>query len=352
MIFVRNFSVSAPSKFHLTLASSTGANLYTVEALKAMCRWVKQFKDLDSVNNDCSVHTLAGHIASIAGVDCEDLTPEHLDSALQLLTLCSPYIYSGNFTASCLYISCPGIPEYCTSMNSVFQILTYLSDKSFTESGNLRYAHVMIPLLDSSPERALEFYDEFSRDYDSALLDLVGADAKIIAKLQTRYTYTDLIYIYISAALVVTLSYLYMHSMILAIALVLDIVFSCGLAYFFYFIIFRLAFFPTLNFAALLIVISIAADDLFLFYNIWMQHRNVEENDVATTLSLTFKHAAMSTFTTSFTTASALYVSTISNITIIKCFAVFSGTAIICDLILMVTFIPAMLILHDKASKC
>uniref|UniRef100_A0A8C1V573 Dispatched homolog 1 (Drosophila) n=1 Tax=Cyprinus carpio TaxID=7962 RepID=A0A8C1V573_CYPCA len=60
------------------------------------------------------------------------------------------------------------------------------------------------------------------------------------------------------------------------------------------------------------------------------------------------KHAALSMFVTSFTTAAAFYANYVSNITAIRCFGVYAGTAILVNYILMVTWLPAVVVLHER----
>uniref|UniRef100_A0A8C1QKV5 Dispatched homolog 1 (Drosophila) n=1 Tax=Cyprinus carpio TaxID=7962 RepID=A0A8C1QKV5_CYPCA len=60
------------------------------------------------------------------------------------------------------------------------------------------------------------------------------------------------------------------------------------------------------------------------------------------------KHAALSMFVTSFTTSAAFYANYVSNITAIRCFGVYAGTAILVNYILMVTWLPAVVVLHER----
>uniref|UniRef100_A0A3P9DEI1 Dispatched homolog 1 (Drosophila) n=1 Tax=Maylandia zebra TaxID=106582 RepID=A0A3P9DEI1_9CICH len=66
------------------------------------------------------------------------------------------------------------------------------------------------------------------------------------------------------------------------------------------------------------------------------------------TVGVTLQHAALSMFVTSFTTAAAFYANYVSNITAIRCFGVYAGTAILVNYILMVTWLPAVVVLHER----
>ena len=72
-------------------------------------------------------------------------------------------------------------------------------------------------------------------------------------------------------------------------------------------------------------------------------------------MALTLRHSCTSMLVTSLTTAIAFFASYISSITAIKCFSVFAGLAILCNLALMLTWIPASLAFHQRychASCC
>uniref|UniRef100_A0A674CGY2 Dispatched homolog 1 (Drosophila) n=1 Tax=Salmo trutta TaxID=8032 RepID=A0A674CGY2_SALTR len=66
------------------------------------------------------------------------------------------------------------------------------------------------------------------------------------------------------------------------------------------------------------------------------------------TVSITLQHAALSMFVTSFTTAAAFYADYVSNITAIYCFGIYAGTAILVNYILMVTWLPVVVVLHER----
>lgn len=53
-------------------------------------------------------------------------------------------------------------------------------------------------------------------------------------------------------------------------------------------------------------------------------------------------------FVTSFTTSSALLITALSNIIAIKCFAVFAGTLIFVNYFYTITWLPCLLVIHDK----
>ena len=62
------------------------------------------------------------------------------------------------------------------------------------------------------------------------------------------------------------------------------------------------------------------------------------------------EHAGASTFVTSFTTSAAFMANSISSIVAVKCFGLFAALVIMCDYILMITFLPAIVVVFDEPT--
>ncbi len=124
----------------------------------------------------------------------------------------------------------------------------------------------------------------------------------------------------------------------------------------------------------LILHLAVAADDVFIFYDIWKMFKeaytrddNTVIGDTMTPTSIpgrlsqkqnkdtmvkimtqTFKHATASILVTSLTTAAALLSNCTSHITALKCFGIFSGTVILANFLLMVIWTPAVVISLEK----
>jgi len=57
----------------------------------------------------------------------------------------------------------------------------------------------------------------------------------------------------------------------------------------------------------------------------------------------------MSTFVTSFTTSAAFCANATTKIISVKCFGLYAGIVILCDYILMITYLPAVVVYYDNA---
>ncbi len=66
----------------------------------------------------------------------------------------------------------------------------------------------------------------------------------------------------------------------------------------------------------------------------------------------TLHHATATMLVTSLTTAASMYSSIISDITAIKCFGLFGGTAIMMNFVLTLTLLPAVIVIQYKLTAC
>ncbi|CAL1292977.1 unnamed protein product [Larinioides sclopetarius] len=104
-----------------------------------------------------------------------------------------------------------------------------------------------------------------------------------------------------------------------------------------------------------LILVGIGADDACIYCKIWACAKAEKNNGTLVKLVRdTLHHACLSMFITSVTTAVAFFGSSISNITAIRCFSIFAGTAVLANFIFTVLWLPASVIMAEKwcSSTC
>ena len=51
---------------------------------------------------------------------------------------------------------------------------------------------------------------------------------------------------------------------------------------------------------------------------------------------------------TSLTTAAAFFANAVSHITCVRCFGIFAGLVVLCDYVLMISWLPAVVVLHHR----
>lgn len=65
-------------------------------------------------------------------------------------------------------------------------------------------------------------------------------------------------------------------------------------------------------------------------------------------MAYTVRSAGLSMLVTSLTTAAAFYASVFSSITAVRCFGIFSGTAVLVNYVLMMTWLPATVSMAER----
>ena len=277
-----------------------------------------------------------------------------------------------------------------------------------------------------------------------------------------------MVFFALALLLIIIVMYLYLSSGILVLATFLNVIFSLGVGYFVYHVIFRFDFFPFTNVMTMILLIAIGADGIFLFYDTWQQAKieiqrqkdnsdeqciisdkkyedgdsgghvnkaaaetfnennnaglekrtcdhksyskesftsfpeskaDIQENqasnddnintfkiedsngsqgvqtsnqvselsqneaqipsddidfsdDLELIMRITFHHAIQSIMLTSLTTAAAMFANFVSKIIVVRLFGIFTMTCILMNFLLMVTWVPCLMVLQEKAAKC
>ena len=244
----------------------------------------------------------------------------------------------------------------------MYRVLHYLVDSKFHEEkapeNVLRYSigywkKETIGIMDTR-----KFYQDYLENKriwkGSVELTAVGLKNQLDVKYQLfdQYVLGDLMYFAIGGGVIICLMFLYLGSFVIILATVANIIFSFVIAYFLYFFVCGLVFYPFINLLAGLMLVAVGADDAFIFYDCWQQCKKSSSSEVTVEeiIEKTLNHAALAIFVTSLTTASAFFSNMISCITSIQCFALFAGLGVLVNFVLMVTWTPSIIILFHYAS--
>ncbi len=127
-----------------------------------------------------------------------------------------------------------------------------------------------------------------------------------------------------------------------------------------------------------IVIIAVAADDVFIFYDMWVHFKkeqrpehisqDISDNTALEMISTqhnklrskqsmykvvqqTFTHATSSILVTSLTTAAAFLSNCTSKITALKCFGIFAGSVILANFLLMVVWTPAVVVSIEKLTQ-
>uniref|UniRef100_A0A1A7WAR8 Protein dispatched homolog 1 n=2 Tax=Iconisemion striatum TaxID=60296 RepID=A0A1A7WAR8_9TELE len=359
----------------LVFTSAEGKNLWNIQAIKSMCnqdntrvRSHRNYWNLCQRTNDdscCPSWTLGNYIAVLTNrSSCQKITERDVSSTLKILRSCVKYYHNGTLGPECWdmalrrkdQVKCASVPRKCTKYNAVYQILHFLVDKDFLSPKSLeppppvlKYSMLFTPT--EKGKSMMNIYLDNFENWNSSdgITTVTGIEFGIKHDLFQDFLLTDTVYPAIAIVIVLLVMCVYTHSVFITLMTIIAIISSLIVSYFLYRMVFNFEFFPFMNLTALIILVGIGADDAFVLCDVWNYTKfDKPHAELSETVSVTLQHAALSMFVTSFTTAAAFYANYVSNITAIRCFGVYAGTAILVNYILMVTWLPAVVVLHER----
>ncbi|XP_056424390.1 protein dispatched homolog 1 isoform X1 [Hyla sarda] len=359
----------------IVFTSVNGQSLWNLQAIKSMCnidntriRSHSQFSDLcqrTTADSCCPSWTLGNYIAILNNrSSCHKIVDRDVSHTLKLIRTCAKYYHNGTLGPDCWdmaakrkdQLKCTNVPRKCTKYNAVYQILHYLVDKDFFNPKNVDFPnpvlrHSMLFSPTEKGESMMNIYLDNFENWNSSdgITTVTGIEFGIKHSLFQDYLLMDTVYPAIAILIVLLVMCVYTRSMFITLMTMFAIISSLIVSYFLYRVVFKFEFFPFMNLTALIILVGIGADDAFVLCDVWNYTKfDKPHAETSETVSITLQHAALSMFVTSFTTAAAFYANYVSNITAIRCFGVYAGTAILVNYLLMVTWLPAVVVLHER----
>lgn len=356
----------------------SGGNIFNAESLKAVCRMeakvVRMSRGFKSncfqrninyntvrISECCPSWSVGNYIAALSGrTSCQDISSLNVSTVLSLLRRCAPLFNNAklkencwNFKHSRVYPICQTLPLQCVRYNAIYNILYYLTDKNFfgPTGEKLEYTTVLSPAGKDKSFRK-QIYEKYIKkgQVSDGDVKLVGTEFYFL-KFDTfnKMLMADIIYPSMAMMIILLIMWFYTESILLTCLLVLSVISALIIAYFLYMIVFALKFFPFLNITTLIFLVGIGADDAFVFTDVWRQSKQNNPGATLTRITAdTLKHASLSMFVTSLTTAAAFIANFSSQITTIKCFGIYAGIAILCKFSMMVTWFPAVCVINEK----
>ena len=325
------------------------------------------------VSSSCVPDISLGNIlASWKGKSrCQDITNEDVNELIGSLARCAQLYLDGKLDSDCAErmgssTSCSQVSSECSDMNAMFTIMHYLIDVNFVKaiaswcggkSGNcddslpvLQYSIAILQAKESASVFEVIYKDRLTSTVSNDGVTLVGFSFDGVAyKVFQERLLSDVIYPALSIIIVFIIMWIYTGTLFVTGLSVFAIMSSMGVAYFWYTIVFGVDFFPFINLTAIVILIGVGSDDVFVFMDTWKQiKRNNPNASIVERVQKTLRHAALSMFVTSFTTSAAFFANAISSIISIKCFGVYAGISVLVNYILMITWLPAVVVISEK----
>ena len=347
-----------------TFESSSGKSLYTVEAMHSICRledkFLRDYKHPLSTHylEPCRQMSLPFYITAIAGKEsCYSITNDDMERFKNLTLQCWRYFAKNMIDTD------PNSPNLCFKNNAMRNVYYFLTDTGFINNrtndlGKLTYTLLLGSQVNrDTPEDDVETY---FLDYLDKI-DISDGDVKLAGffynehlkfRLFDDYLQGELWLFGLAMGIILLIMLLYLLSVTLMLATLLNVAMSFVTAYCLYNLVFGIDFFPFINILAGLILIAVGADDVFIFFDTWDQVRKQDSSiSLDLLVSKTFNHAALSIFVTSLTTSAAFFANSVSNIIAIKCFGIFAGIAVLANFFFMITWTPAIIIMVDKYRR-
>ncbi|XP_023705263.1 protein dispatched isoform X3 [Cryptotermes secundus] len=362
------FFCSSPSAGYsrVVFSATGGGDLFTLDSILSMCHIEAQMIASEEYHTICesTSHEKCCHSWSLGNYiaflhnrpSCFAVTSEDVDATKALLQMCSHYYHNLTLTPDCQEESlwfCKQVPQQCRQHNAVYNIMYYLVDANFLPPNNccissLVNTMLILPIARSSA--TLAYYHSLDlHALQHGNVEVVAMDFGLKSTLFHECLVQDTWMIGAGGTFVLVCMWLYTGSLFVTIMTVIAVAFSLGMSYFMYTVIFELHFFPFMNLLATIVAVGIGADDAFIFCKVWRYVKAEKNSGISVELVHdALKHATPSMFVTSLTTASAFYASYISSITAIRCFSVFAGTATLANFVLMLTWLPAAVVVSEQ----
>lgn len=278
-----------------------------------------------------------------------------------LLQRCAYYYHNLQLTPDCAdNLDCQKrVPVDCYAYNAPYHLLHYLLDIDFVQFKNQDSASklnttlnsVMLFLPIAASSATLDFYNNLNFDglfYGN--FRVVAIDLGLKSTLFDRLLVSDSSLLLSGFAFITVCIWIYSTSIFLTITTILAVLFSLGISYAIYTLVLRINFFPFMNLLAVVVAVGIGADDAFIYCKIWEcnKQQKLTNGGMERLVQETMAHALPSMFTTCLTTAVAFFASIVSNVTAINCFSLFSGMTVVANFFLMVTWLPACVVIAEK----
>ncbi|XP_038077701.1 protein dispatched homolog 1-like [Patiria miniata] len=344
-------------------------NLLTLHGLQSMCQLEEasvrqhlQFMRSCYTNRKgecCPSWSIGNYVALLNNrSSCAEITAGDVAETLELLQKCSHFYRSRTLLPDCWetreWRPCPtNIHQDCIRYDAVYSIMHYLADVEFLsveKPNNVRVQNAMVILPVHAGNDMREVYEDIFQDkeVENSEVRVTGLFFNLKYDLFGEHLTAEALYPCLGVVIIILLMWIYIGSLFITVMTVLSMAMSLILAYFLYRVVFGIPFFPFMNLTTVILLVGIGADDAFVYCDIWKRTRldHVNTPHVLVVLD-TLRHAAVSMFVTSLTTASAFFANTISSITSIKCFGIFAGTTILVNCFFTVTWLPAVVTIYD-----
>jgi len=217
-------------------------------------------------------------------------------------------------------------------------------------AAKVKKTNIFLPVAKSS--QLLSFFQELqdtilfqSNEDDQKLVRISSLDVGLKDTLFEQLLVQDTKLLLFAFLSVIMILWFYSRSFMIVMMSCFNLSASLGGSLVIYRYIYGVDFFPFMNLMTVIILVAVGTDSTFILSKAWSNgweekvRRPVQDHLVSF-----FRRTLISTLLTNGTTALALLASVISDITSLKCFSLYSSTAVVLLYILTTLSIPAVLV--------
>uniref|UniRef100_G1PA09 Protein dispatched homolog 2 n=1 Tax=Myotis lucifugus TaxID=59463 RepID=G1PA09_MYOLU len=377
-----NFFCGPPEKSYaqLVFMSTSAGSLWNLHAIHSMCHMEQdqirshhRFGALcqrTAANECCPSWSLGNYVAVLSNrSSCLDTT--HADAAriLALLRTCALYYHRGALGPPCLGPGqdkpsrCAQVPIKCSRSSAVYQLLHFLLDKDFLspqtadyQVPSLKYSLLFLPTPKGASMMGI-YLDHLATPWGLSdnYTSITGMDLGLKQELLRHYLAQDTVYPLLALAAIFLSVALYLRSFFLTLMVLLGVLGSLLVAFFLYRVAFRMAYFPFVNLAALVLLSSVCTNHTLVFSDLWrLSKSQLPSGGLVQRVGRTMHHFGYLLLVSGLTTSAAFYASYLSRLPAVRCFALYMGTAVLAHLALALAWLPSVFVLHERylARSC
>lgn len=328
---------------------------------RALCQVKSEAIGTKSKGECCPSWSLGNFLALLNNVSsCFSLTAQQVSDSLGLLRYCAPFYHDGSLVASCAERSkhgyCASVPHPCKHSRIIYQILHYLVDKDFLgpqtvkyQVPSLKYSVLFLPVAKGNAlmEIYLKHLEGHELTYNNTTI--TGMDLGIKQKLFKYYLSRDSVYPILTVLVLLFTMALYLQSFLLSAMSLVAVTLSLLTSYFFYKIVFGLLFFPLLNLMAVLVLLGSCSNQAFTFNDFWKSQLSHNPPDaLEKRIHRVLQETGYLIFVSGLTSSITFYSGYISSITVVRCFAVYLGSASLINTLFALVWLPCAIVLQER----
>ncbi|XP_006073103.2 protein dispatched homolog 2 [Bubalus kerabau] len=371
-----SFFCGPPEKSYaqLVFMSTSAGSLWNLHAIHSMCRMehdqIRSHPSFGALcqrtaaNECCPSWSLGNYVAVLSNrSSCLDITQADTTRTLALLRACALYYHRGALVPSCLGPGkdkpprCTQVPTKCSRSSAVYQLLHFLLDRDFLspqtadyQVPSLKYSLLFLPTLKGASMMGI-YLDRLAMPWGLSdnYTSVTGMDLGLKQELLRHYLAQDTVYPLLALAAIFLSIALYLRSLFLTLMVLLGVLGSLLVAFFLYRVAFRMAYFPFVNLAALVLLSSVCANHTLIFFDLWrLSKSQLPSGGLAQRVRRTMHHFGYLLLVSGLTTGAAFYASYLSRLPAVRCFALYMGTAVLAHLALTLAWLPSSAVLHER----